>query len=105
MYGRGKETRLKDGTELRTALAAACENAGPNSFSLKDLNELLQYVSRHKDERDPLELKHILASKGSGLDQLTFKQRKKAHTWIHPCTIYATIHSLSLTPVIFPFRL
>ena len=81
--GRVKETKLKEGTLLREALAAACENSLPHSFSLKQLNQLLDHAAQSKDARDPLELKHTLASMGEALGRLTLKQRKRVRR-AHP---------------------
>ena len=75
--GRVKETKVKDGDELRGTLSMACETSQPDRFSLKQLNQLLDHAALHKDQRDPLDLKHMLAAMGEGLGKLTLKQRKR----------------------------
>ena len=74
LSSRLKETRLRDGEELRSQLCAACDCQ--LRFTNAQLNRLLSHAALPKDERDPLELKHTLTSWEEGLGRLTLKQRK-----------------------------
>ena len=46
-------------------LGALCHELLEVTFSLKQLNQLLDHAAQHKDERDPLDLKHMLAAMGA----------------------------------------
>ena len=76
--GRMKETKLRDGSDLKSALSSACGTSAPERFDNVMLNTLLDFSKLPRDDprKDPLELKQTLATIDSSLGKLTLKQRK-----------------------------